>query len=124
MYSNEYIHTGFKVDLFLLRPDDPAQRAALNRRITVELFDGLKAAVYAPDDLLVQKLRWYAATDSQVQFRDCINLLITDYKRNERLISEDYVDNWAEQLGQDVVDGWSRVKATIDLSNMKQNKDA
>src|SRR5207244_3099730 len=64
MYSFIDMDTGFKVDLFPLRPGDAAQQAALKRRIIVELVEGQRAAVYAPDDLLVQKLRWYSAGES------------------------------------------------------------
>lgn len=123
LYSFEDNSTGFKVDLFPLRPDDPAQQAAFSRRIRVELFEGLRAAVYAPDDLLVQKLRWHAASESELQLRDCVNLLVTDLRRNKRLISEDYIEQWTEQLGAEVAEAWSRVKAAANASNRKRTKD-
>lgn len=64
MYSFIDLNTGLKVDLFPLRPNDLPQQAALKRSITTEVLEGLAAAVYAPDDLLIQKLRWCAAGES------------------------------------------------------------
>ncbi len=110
MYSFTDGDTGFKVDLFPLRPGDAVQQAAFTKRVAVEILEGLTAYVYTSDDLLVQKLRWYAATNSERQFRDCLNLLITDRRRSKPLIALEYIDDWAGKLGPDVVDAWSRLK--------------
>lgn len=102
MYSFHDIDTGFKVDLFPLRAGDQAQQTALARRIKVNILADLQAYVFAPDDLLIQKLRWYVATGSERQFRDCLSLLLTDLKRPTPRIEWDYVDNWVTQLGPQV----------------------
>src|SRR3954470_3049114 len=91
MYSFLDTESGFKVDLFPFNPADSVQQSALNRRVKVDLLEGLSATVYAPDDLLVQKLRWYAASGSERQFRDCLNLLLTDFLRAKPLINNEYV---------------------------------
>lgn len=113
MYSFTDLDTGLKVDLFPLRAGDPAQQAALGRRRTVEILEGQMAAVYAPDDLLVQKLRWYASSESERQFRDCLNLVLTDLQRPAAQISWEYVDGWAEQLGPAIRQAWATVKAAV-----------
>ena len=117
MYSFTDMETGLKVDLFPLRSDDPAQQAALSRRVTVEVLEGQQAAVYSPDDLLVQKLRWYALSQSERQFRDCLNLLLTDLKRPAPLIQSNYIDDWAAQLGPQVQQAWVAIKATANTAN-------
>ncbi len=114
MYSFVDMESYLKVDLFPLRSNDPAQQAALSRRVTTEILEGLSASVYAPDDLLVQKLRWYAMSGSDRQFRDCLNLLLTDSKRPAPLIQWDYVQSWATRLGPQVEQAWETVKAAID----------
>ena len=111
MYSFTDRDTGLKVDLFPLRANDPAQQAALGRRRTVEILEEQPAAVYAPDDLLVQKLRWYANSESERQFRDCLNLVLTDLQRPAAEIAWEYVDSWAEQLGPAVRQAWTTVQA-------------
>ena len=113
MYSFTDMDTGLKVDLFPLRPRDEAQQTALNRRVWTEVLPGLRAAVYAPDDLLVQKLRWYAASESERQFRDCLNLVLTDLKRPPPMINWDYVYAWANRLGPDIKQAWAKVKAAV-----------
>lgn len=113
MYSFIDMNTGLKADLFPLRPNDIAQQAALKRRITTEVLEGLRAAVYAPDDLLVQKLRWYAAGESERQFRDCLNLALTDLERPEPMIAWEYVDGWADRLGPTIQRAWARVKEAV-----------
>jgi hypothetical protein len=107
------LESGLKVDLFPLRPADVAQQAALGRRQWVEILEGLRAAVYAPDDLLVQKLRWYALGQSERQFRDCLNLVLTDGQRPQQLIAWEYVDTWAAQLGAPVQRAWALIKAAV-----------
>lgn len=117
MYSFTDLHTGGKVDLFPLRPTDPAQQAALTRRVVIEILEGFAAAVYTPEDLLIQKLRWYAATGSERQFRDCINLILTDLKRPSPMISVDYVSRWVENLGADVQQAWSDLRSATSIAN-------
>jgi hypothetical protein len=113
MYSFVDMETGIKVDLFPLRPNDEAQRVALSRREKASFLPDMSGAVYAPDDLLVQKLRWYAASGSERQFRDCLNLVTTDLKRPAPLIDWGYVEDWAERLGPDVQQAWMKVKAAV-----------
>lgn len=110
MYSFIDMITGIKIDLFPLRVDDTAQQAALARRVKVEVVEGQWAFVYAPDDLLVQKLRWHAISQSERQLRDCFNLVLSDLKRTVSLIGWDYVDDWADQLGPMVQQTWTTVK--------------
>jgi hypothetical protein len=113
MYSFTDLESGLKVDLFPLRPGDVAQQAALGRRRWVEILEGVTAAVYAPDDLLVQKLRWAALSQSERQLRDCLNLVLTDLQRPQRLITGEYIDAWAAQLGAPVQRAWATVKAAV-----------
>jgi hypothetical protein len=113
MYSFTDMDSGLKVDLFPLRAGDVAQQTALARRQRVEVLEGVPATVYAPDDLLVQKLRWYAMSESERQFRDCLNLVLTDLQRLALLIAWEYVDTWAAQLGAPVQQAWATVKAAV-----------
>ncbi|HMA34746.1 MAG TPA: hypothetical protein VKY74_09745 [Chloroflexia bacterium] len=113
MYSFIDMATQIKVDLFPLRPGDPAQVAALARRRREEVLEGQTAAVYAPDDLLVQKLRWYALGESERQFRDCLNLLLTDLWRPTPLIDGAYIEGWAAQLGPAVRRAWATLQAAV-----------
>ncbi len=120
MYSFLDMDTGFKVDLFPVRIYDEAQQEALKRSVTTEVVQGLPARVYAPDDLLVQKLRWYAATHSERQFRDCLNLVLTDMRRSVSLISLNYVENWTTMLGPEVQQAWLDLNTALSQANSQQ----
>jgi hypothetical protein len=113
MYSFVDSEVGLKVDLFPLRDNDPAQQFALSRRIVEEVAYGVKAYVYTAEDLLIQKLRWYALSESERQFGDCLSLVLTDLNRAGPLISWDYVENWANRLDPEVQAAWERLKVAV-----------
>jgi hypothetical protein len=114
MYSFLDMDTGLKVDLFPLRPGDPAQVTAMGRRVRAEVLSSQPAYVYAPDDLLIQKLRWYSMGESQRQFTDCLALLIADRARPSPLIDRAYVQGCVDLLGRAVQGAWARLLATTD----------
>ena len=124
MYSFLDLDTGFKVDLFPVRTQDKAQQEALRKSIRTQVMHGLFAKVYAPDDLLIQKLRWYAASHSERQLRDCLNLVLTDLKRPIQLISWNYVETWTEELGSEVQQAWLDLKAAIHQANSQEPTSA
>jgi hypothetical protein len=110
MYSFLDRDTGIKIDLFPLRSSDAAQQTALKQGVEAEVMEGVRAIVYAPGDLLIQKLRWYAASDSERQFRDSLSLLHADRTRSRPLIDWDYIEHWAKRLGPKVQQAWTRVR--------------
>lgn len=117
MYSFLDLNTGFKVDLFPIRTQDKAQQEALRKSIHAQVMQGLYAKVYAPDDLLIQKLRWYTSSHSERQLRDCLNLMLTDLRRPIPLISWNYVETWTDELGSEVQQAWLDLKAAIHQAN-------
>jgi hypothetical protein len=116
MYSFIDMQTGLKVDLFPLRRNDPAQRAAIGRRVEVEVLEGRRASVYTPADLLIQKLRWYTMGESERQFRDCLNLLLSDLRRPAPQIAWAEIDRWAWRLGPGVRRAWQTVRAAAEAA--------
>jgi hypothetical protein len=113
IYSFIDMETGFKIDLFPLRKTDAAQVAALDHRVTEEVLAGQQAAVYTPADLLIQKLRWYAASESSRQFQDCLNLVLSDLVRPSPQIDWPYVTEWAQRLGEPVARAWELLMAAV-----------
>ncbi|HUP28256.1 MAG TPA: nucleotidyl transferase AbiEii/AbiGii toxin family protein [Chloroflexia bacterium] len=114
MYSFLDMETNFKIDLFPLRPDDAAQVTAFERRTRANVLKGVEAYVYSPADLLIQKLRWYAASESERQFADCVNLMQTDLRRDKPLIDRDYLQAWTARLGPSVEKARARLVAVLD----------
>lgn len=80
-----------KVD-FIVRRDEPYERAKFARRRLLEL-DGLHAAVISPEDLILSKLRWASGTGSARQEED-VRLLLRDVAG----LDTRYLDEWAAAL--------------------------
>jgi hypothetical protein len=98
--SFNIIHTtrGFKVDVFI-RKDEPFERAALERRVPVEL-PGQPAArlfLHSAEDVILFKLRWYRLGDetSQQQWSDVLGVLRVQAGK----LDQPYLEKWAAELG-------------------------
>ena len=65
--------TGAKIDLFVAAPDDEFERMRLSRRVETTIL-GVRTWVVTPEDLILAKLRWRTASDSERQWRDCFEL--------------------------------------------------
>ncbi len=120
MYSFTDMLSGFKIDLFPLRPTDAAQVASFSNRVTEEILENQFAAVCSAADLLIQKLRWHTMSGSERQFRDCLNLLLVDKQRQQPHIDWQYVEAWVNRLGPAVQQAWAKVKATFTEIEMDQ----
>jgi len=75
----------------------------LTRRIRRPIFPDLDGFVAAPEDVIVAKLWYYHEGGSDKHLRDIAAMLQT----SGELISMDYVDRWAQQLG--FADHWRAV---------------
>ena len=84
-----------KVDLFVGR-DDPWARAAMDRRQHWDHPAYGPIWVVTLEDLILAKLEWSGGT-SELQTRDCRNLIVADRER----IDWSYLEGWAGQLGVD-----------------------
>lgn len=85
---------GDKIDFWMLT-DDPFDESRFARRTSVEAF-GLELWVSSPEDTILQKLRWAAASGgSQRQMRDAVGV----YEVQRGTLDETYLDAWAERLG-------------------------
>jgi hypothetical protein len=108
MYSFLHMPTGLKIDLFPLRPNDPVQRAAFARRVAMPLLGDQAGMVSTAQDLLIQKVRWWQAGGraSERQFRDCVNLLLTDRCRPTPQIHPDAVEQIMRTLPRTTHEAW------------------
>lgn len=90
MFNAIHLDTLFKVDI-VIRKDSPYRLAEFARRRPVA-FGERMVSIVAPEDLLLSKLEWWAASGSALQWTD-LTLLAT--------LSLDwfYVERWANELG-------------------------
>jgi hypothetical protein len=82
-----------KVD-FIIRRDRPFSVSEFGRRREVELL-GSRGFVASVEDLILAKLEWAAATDSERQMRDVAGMVGV----SGDALDADYLTTWAERLG-------------------------
>ena len=92
----------FKVD-FIVRHDRPFSRTEFDRRQPTEVL-GTRTFLPTVDDMVIVKLEWAQATDSDRQIRDVIGMLAVVGDG----IDLAYIDGWVRRLGLER--SWQRVR--------------
>lgn len=111
-----HLDSGHKVELFLLRTGDAFRQSALARRRLVDIGEPLgEVFVHAPEDLMLNKIHYYALSRQPKHIRDIASILVV--ARDQ--IDWTYFTKWARQL--DLLDVWLEVKREVD-EYLKQSK--
>ena len=95
--------TGWKIDL-IIRRERPFSRVEFDRRSSVALF-GLQLCIASAEDVLLAKLEWAKAGQSQRQLEDAANILRA---RSDEL-DRHYIKHWVVELG--LREEWARAEA-------------
>ena len=90
-----------KVD-FIIRKDRPFSFEEFGRRQAADLL-GTPGFVVSAEDLVLAKLEWAAASDSERQIRDAAAIVAID-----DALDEGYISRWADVLG--VSSAWSEIR--------------
>ena len=98
--------TGWKVDL-LIRKERPFSRSEFDRRFPAPLL-GRSTPIATAEDVIVAKLEWAKAGESERQLRDVAGILAA----SGETLDLDYVANWIAEL--DLTDQWQRVRELAD----------
>ncbi len=86
--------SGDKIDFWALT-DEPFDASRFSRRTRTAAF-GIEFSVSAPEDTILQKLKWAAASGgSERQVRDAVGV----YDLHHGVLDEEYLDRWANDLG-------------------------
>ena len=94
--------TGWKVD-FIIPPFDEFNIEEFERRVTIDA-DGLSLSVVSPEDIVVAKLIWAKAGESERQLADAAT--VVRVQGNKFDIA--YVERWVWRLG--LQKEWERVR--------------
>ena len=90
-----------KID-FVVCKDRPFSRTELARRMPADLL-GTRGYIATVEDMIIVKLEWAAASDSERQLRDVEGMLAA----NVGALDEPYLDRWIRILGLSEI--WQRV---------------
>lgn len=84
--------TGGKVDVFVVLESDEFEMMRLERRIQTDVL-GVSAFVITPEDVVLSKLLWRKDSRSEIQWRDCQELVAS------ATLDTSYMRPWADRLG-------------------------
>ena len=91
-----HMPTGYKLEIFLLRPNDPLRAIALQRRLLVDFGPNIgEAYVHSPEDLILYKLQYYRLSSQPKHIRD-IGSIIAMVGDNS--LEHDYLTQWIDRL--------------------------
>lgn len=88
--------SGFKADIYLLRPEDDLRKSALQRRQQIDFGPPLgEIFVHSPEDLILYKLIYYDLSQQTKHLRDIGAIL---HSQGDQL-DQSYLGAWIERLG-------------------------
>ena len=96
--------TGWKVD-FIIPPFDEFNIEEFERRQNIE-FEGMSLSVVSPEDIVIAKLRWAKAGESEFQIRDVATILRSQAAK----LNIAYVEKWVHRL--ELEEQWQRAQAS------------
>jgi len=96
--------TGWKVD-FIIPSFDEFNVEEFERRRNIE-FEGISLAVVSPEDIVIAKLRWAKAGESELQIRD-VAIVLRSQAGNLDIA---YVEKWVHRLG--LQEQWQKARSS------------
>jgi hypothetical protein len=103
-----HMYSGFKADLYPVRPGDELRQSAFQRRKRVDLGPGFgEVYLHSPEDLILYKLWYYSLSQQTKHLRDITAIVLTlgdelDYA---------YIQSWADRKG--LISLWDDLLARI-----------
>jgi len=105
-------YSGYKADLYLLRPGDELRSSAFARRIKVELSPQLgEVYLHSPEDLIIYKLWYYSLSQQTKHLRDITAIVITLGDE----LDFNYIEIWASRKGLSTL--WQELIARINADS-------
>jgi hypothetical protein len=106
-----HMYSGFKADLYPLRPQDELRRSALERRIQIDFGPPIGMVyVHSPEDLIVYKVLYFSISQQTKHLRDIAAIL----KSMGDEIDYAYIETWVELKGLGPI--WQQI-----IWNIKRN---
>jgi hypothetical protein len=104
-----HMHSGFKADLYLLRPGDELRQLALQRRVQVDLGPPIgQVFVHTPEDLIIYKTLYFSLSRQTKHLRDIAAVLAALGDQ----LDDAYVETWMARQG--LLSIWKELLDTIE----------
>ena len=101
--------TGYKLEVFLLRPEDALRASALQRRLLVDFGPGIgEAYVHSPEDLILYKLQYYGLSGQTKHIHD-IGIIVATV--GDDSLEQDYLLQWIDRL--DLTEIWLEIRKQL-----------
>jgi hypothetical protein len=105
--------TGYKLELFLLRPDDPLRASALQRRLLIDFGPNIgEAYVHSPEDLILYKLQYYSLSSQPKHIRDIGSIIAMV---GDESLEQDYLAHWIDRL--ELTEIWQEIQNQMKRSD-------
>jgi hypothetical protein len=107
-----HMPTGYKLEIFLLRPDDPLRAIALQRRLLVDFGQSIgEAYVHSPEDLILYKLQYYSLSSQPKHIRDIGSIIAMI---GDDSLEHDYLTQWIDRLKLNEI--WKEIQEQMSRS--------
>lgn len=103
-----HMTSGYKAEMFLLKPGNALREAGLARRRLVDLGPALgEVYVHSPEDLILNKLRFYRISQQTKHVRDIASIVL--YQAEALDLA--YIERWAQTLN--LSDEWQEIQRRV-----------
>jgi len=102
MFNAIHDETGFKVDFWMLKPDE-YDRARFSRRVQVSVL-GVTMSLPTAEDVIISKLDWFKQSDVDKHFSDACGIVAIQ----KDTLDTAYIARWCE--AKSVLDLWHRLQ--------------
>ncbi|MFZ2360975.1 MAG: hypothetical protein WA040_16650 [Anaerolineae bacterium] len=103
-----HMTSGYKAEMFLLKPGNALREAGLRRRQLMELGPALgEVYVHSPEDLILNKLRFYRISQQTKHVRDIASIVL--YQAEALDVA--YIERWVQAL--DLASEWREIQQHV-----------
>jgi len=102
MFNAIHDETGYKVDFWMLKPDE-YDRARFSRRVQVSVL-GVTMSLPTAEDVIISKLDWFKQSDVDKHFYDVRGIVAIQ----KDTLDTAYIARWCEAKG--LLDLWHKVE--------------
>ena len=103
-----HMYSGFKADLYPLRPGDELRESAFKRRKRIDYGPPIgEVYIHSPEDLILYKLLYFSISQQSKHTRDIAAIL----RAKKGQLDYRYIDGWVAKFGLGAL--WEKIQAAV-----------